>query len=165
MKQDFFLWRIVLWSMGIILITLIIFIVTKIRKQHKLEIQIRELRTTVEESNHTIDLLNIEIEQRMDEFSSEIKEGRMLYNHIINKGNTLLWKKKHYQLFNHYYERTHSKIIAQLKKGRTRVQLSPHNLFSLILKDIGMTDKEVRDIMGISQEAVRTLRFRTKISK
>ena len=57
---------------------------------------------------------------------------------------------------------THTKALEKLRKGRTKAQLSPHNLFYLILVEIGKTDKDVRDIMGISQEALRTLRFRTK---
>ena len=89
----------------------------------------------------------------------------MLYDQIMKNGTTSLWKKQHYQLFNEYYERTHSKEVAKLRKGRTKVQLTPHNLFYLILKEVGKSDKEVRDIMGISPEALRTLRFRTKAEK
>ena len=165
MRHDFILWQMALGGMGIIIVALIAHIRIKRRKRKELELQIDKLQKTIEDANHTIAVLNEEIEQRMNHFSSRLKVGRMLYDQIMKNGTTSLWKKQHYQLFNEYYERTHSKEVAKLRKGRTKVQLTPHNLFYLILKEVGKSDKEVRDIMGISPEALRTLRFRTKAEK
>jgi tetratricopeptide (TPR) repeat protein len=126
------------------------------------EQRMSELEGIVNDSNETIERLNLEIKQRMDQFSSRVREGRLLFDHIKDNGTTSLWANDDYQKFNEYYERIHTKAVAKLRKRRTKAQLSPHNLFYLILKDIGKTDEEVRDIMGISKEALRTLRFRTK---
>lgn len=126
------------------------------------EQKILELDGIVEEDNKTIERLNREISLRMDQFSSRVREGRLLFDHIKENGTTSQWENDDYRKFNEYYERTHTKALEKLRKGRTKAQLSPHNLFYLILVEIGKTDKDVRDIMGISQEALRTLRFRTK---
>lgn len=126
------------------------------------EKKITELENAADEANQTIERLNVEINQRMDMFSSRVKEGRLLFDHIMNNGTTSLWTNDQYLNFNEYYERTHTTAFGKLKRGRTKTQLTPHNMFYLILKDIGKNDQEIRNIMGISQEALRTLRFRTK---
>lgn len=150
-------------GLGGVVIVLIAYIFIKRRKHRKLTLKVGELYTIIEESNLTIDRLNSKYVLQMNDLSSRMKDGRMLYDHVVNNGTTSLWKKRHYCMFNEYYERSHSKAVAGIKKGRTRAQLSPHNLFYLILLDMGKTDKDIRDIMGISPEALRTLRFRTKI--
>lgn len=161
--HDFIIWQIAFWGLGGVVITLIFYILIEKRINHQLKEKIGELNATIEESSHTINRLNGEINLQMNDFSSRVKNGRILFDHIMNNGTTSLWRKQHYHMFNEYYERTHSKAVAGIKKGRTRTQLSPHNLFYLILLDMGKTNKEIREIMGISPEALRTLRFRTKL--
>lgn len=161
--HDIIIWQVAFAGLVVISITLILHIFIKRRIHQKLKKEIGELNAMIEDSNHTIKRLNGEIHHRMNSFSSRVKDGRMLFDHIENNGTTSLWKKQHYHLFNEYYESTHSEAVTKLKKGRTKKQLSPHNLFYLILKDMGKSDKEIRDIMGISPEALRTLRFRTKL--
>lgn len=160
---DINIWEVAFWGLFVIVIALIVHILIKRRKHQKLKMKVVELNSIIEESNHTINRLNGEINLQTNDFSYRFNNGRMLFDHIMSNGTTSLWKKQHYNMFNEYYERTHSKAVAGIKKGRTRKQLSPHNLFYLILLDMGKTDKEIRDIMGISPQALRTLRFRTKL--
>ena len=43
---------------------------------------------------------------------------------------------------------------------RNTLPIPPHNTFFLILYEMGMDDKDVRRIMGVTQEAIRSTRHR-----
>ena len=51
---------------------------------------------------------------------------------------------------------------CRLKKVERTSKMSAHNLFYLILKEMGKSDEEVRRILGLSAEGLRSIRSRTK---
>ena len=53
-------------------------------------------------------------------------------------------------------------IHNRLRKVKRATKLSAHNMFYLILKDMGKSDDEVRRIMTLSPEGLRSIRNRTK---
>lgn len=132
-----------------------------LKKTRRLELQNSNLRQLLDEAHQTIDEQSVYMQLRMDDFSSRIKSGRLLFDSIMQGGTTSSWSKDHYKMFAEYYRQTHPRAISHISNGRDK-ELTPHNLFYLILKEEGKTDKEVARIMGISKEAIRTLRFRTK---
>ena len=81
----------------------------------------------------------------------------------VEDGETISsWGFKETTAFNTYYAATHYRSYSQIMKVERTTKLSAHNLFYLILKDMGKSDEEVRRIMGISPEGLRSLRSRTK---
>ena len=68
------------------------------------------------------------------------------------------WSNDDYKCFIDYY-----KAIAFAAFSRLQKKYQPktaHNAFFLILYEMGMEDKDVRRIMGITQEAIRSTRYR-----
>ena len=125
-------------------------------------LRIRELEEDANNAEIAIEKLNKDIKHLLDDCAPKLKQGRMLYDHIIDGGTIKLWSSKEEDLFNKYYAATHYQSYNRLRKVKRVTKLSAHNLFYLILKEMGKSDEEVRRIMGLSAEGLRSLRNRTK---
>ena len=106
--------------------------------------------------------LNQNIEKLLNEAAPKLKEGKMLYDQIMEGKTALNWSYKDEENFNKYYAATHYQSFNRLRKVKRTTKLSAHNLFYLILKDMGKSDDEIRRIMILSPEGLRSLRSRTK---
>jgi DNA-binding CsgD family transcriptional regulator len=141
-----------------------------LEKEHQMQLyayttEINQLKANFEEAQNaekTIEELNYNIRKLLDDESPKLKQGRMLYDHIMEGGTTSRWKSKEERLFNNYYAAVNYQVYNRLRKVKRVSKLSPHNLFYLILKEIGKTDKEIMRIMALSPEGLRSLRSRTK---
>lgn len=125
-------------------------------------LRIRELEEDANNAEIAIEKLNKDIKHLLDDCAPKLKQGRMLYDHIIDGGTIKLWSSKEEDLFNKYYAATHYQSYNRLRKVKRATKLSAHNLFYLILKEMDKSDEEVRRIMGLSAEGLRSLRNRTK---
>ena len=125
-------------------------------------LRIRELEEDANNAEIAIEKLNKDIKHLLDDCAPKLKQGRMLYDHIIEGGTIKLWSSKEEDLFNKYYAATHYQSYNRLRKVKRATKLSAHNLFYLILKEMDKSDEEVRRIMGLSAEGLRSLRNRTK---
>ena len=127
--------------------------------------EINELKANKEDVKNAelaIEKLNKKIKELLDDKSPKLKQGRMLYDHIIGGGTAVNWNYKEETLFNYYYAATHYQSYNRLKKVERVAKLSAHNMFYLILKDMGRDDGEIRRVMALSPEGLRSLRSRTK---
>ena len=79
-----------------------------------------------------------------------------------NLGTTVKWSLDDYKCFIEYYKAVDLSKFKNIEK-RYR-HLTPQNAFFLILYEMGMSDKDVCRIMGITQEAIRSTRFRIRKS-
>ena len=102
------------------------------------------------------------LQKLLNEEAPKLMEGKMLYDQIMEGETALNWSYKEEESFNKYYAATHYQSFNRLRKVKRVTKLSTHNLFYLILKDMGKSDEEVRRIMVLSQEGLRSIRSRTK---
>ena len=123
--------------------------------------KIGQLEEEAKDAEEAIKKLNQNIKKLLNEEAPKLKEGKMLYDQIM-EGKTLYWTHKDEEYFNKYYAATHYQSFNRLRKVKRVTKLSAHNLFYLILKDMGKSDDEVRRIMALSPEGLRSLRSRTK---
>lgn len=124
--------------------------------------KISELQEEAKNSEAAIHKLNKDIQSLLNERASKLKLGSLLYNHIMEGETTSGWHYNETTAFNSYYAATHYRSYSRIMKVERSTKLSAHNLFYLILKDMGKTDDEIRRIMHISPEGLRSLRSRTK---
>lgn len=124
--------------------------------------KIDELEENVKNADVAIKELNKSIRKLLDNEAPKLKLGRELYDSIMTGGTAVEWHSKEENLFNNYYSCINYSSYIKLKKGKRKSNLSPHNLFYLILKDMGKSDDEIRRIMALSPEGLRSLRSRTK---
>lgn len=124
--------------------------------------KISQLEEEAKNAENAIKKLNQSIQKLLDEGAPKLKEGKMLYDQIMEGQTALLWTHKEEEYFNKYYAATHYQSYNRLRKVKRATKLSAHNMFYLILKEMGKSDDEVRRIMALSAEGLRSLRSRTK---
>ena len=136
-------------------------------KSHQMQIQeytnqIRLLKESGEGASQQIEMLSDEIRRIMDEKSPRLSEGRMLYDSIMEGRPIVKWSADDEKKFIEYFTATNYRLISHLRKEPRRENLTDHKLIYLLLKEMGKTDKEVCDIMGLSDAGLRSIRNRTK---
>lgn len=124
--------------------------------------KISHLEEEAKEAEKAIKKLNQSIKKLLNEEAPKLKEGKMLYDQIMEGKTALYWSHKEEEYFNKYYAATHYQSYNRLRKVKRATKLSAHNMFYLILKDMGKSDDEVRRIMALSPEGLRSIRNRTK---
>ena len=124
--------------------------------------QIREMELASEDYSKQIETLSQEVKQIMDEKSPRLSEGRMLYDCIMESKPIVKWSADDERKFIEYYTATNYRTVDRLRKEPRKEKLTDHKLLYLLLKEMGKTDKEVCDIMGLSDAGLRSMRNRTK---
>ena len=124
--------------------------------------QISLLKESGEGASQQIEMLSDEIKKIMDEKSPRLSEGRMLYDSIMEGRPIVKWSADDEKKFIEYFTATNYRLISHLRKEPRRENLTDHKLIYLLLKEMGKTDKEVCDIMGLSDAGLRSIRNRTK---
>ena len=105
-----------------------------------------------------IEELNGKIRELVERESPSLLKGKLLYEDIKNGGTTSGWANGDYKCFIDYYKAIDFAAYCRLQKKYQ--PKTAHNTFFLILYEMGLEDKDVRRIMGITQEAIRSTRYR-----
>ena len=105
-----------------------------------------------------IEELNEKIRELVEQESPSLLKGKLLYEDIKNGGTTSGWSNGDYKCFINYYKAIEFPAFCRIQKKYA--PKTAHNTFFLILYEMGLEDKDVRRIMGITQEAIRSTRYR-----
>ena len=105
-----------------------------------------------------IEELNEKIRELVEQESPSLLKGKLLYEDIKNGGTTSGWSNDDYKCFIDYYKAIDFPAFCRIQKKYA--PKTAHNTFFLILYEMGMGDKDVRRIMGVTQEAIRSTRHR-----
>ena len=120
--------------------------------------QIGNLQTAHNEAELQIVDLNQKIKDLIDQESPRLAKGKLLYDQILQNGTTVEWTNDDYKCFIDFYKAINFSSYSKVMKKYS--PKTAHNTFFLLLYEIGKDDKEIRQIMGITQEAIRSTRFR-----
>ena len=105
-----------------------------------------------------IEELNEKIRELVEQESPSLLKGKLLYEDIKKDGTTSGWSNDDYKYFIDFYKAIDFPAFCRIQKKYA--PKTAHNTFFLILYEMGMDDKDVRRIMGITQEAIRSTRHR-----
>ena len=105
-----------------------------------------------------IEELNSRIRELVEQESPRLVKGKLLYDEIRKDGTTSGWSNDDYKCFIDYYKAIDFPAYSRIQKKYA--PKTAHNTFFLILYEMGMEDRDVRRIMGITQEAIRSTRYR-----
>ena len=166
-------WQWALIGVIAVVVCLALYIVVKRYKEklllrsHQMQIQeymnqISLLKESGEGASQQIELLSDEIRRIMDEKSPRLSQGRMLYDSIMEGRPIVKWSADDEKKFIEYFTATNYRLLNHLRKEPRREPLTDHKLIYLLLKEMGKTDKEICDIMGLSDVGLRSIRNRTK---
>lgn len=124
--------------------------------------KINQLEEEARNAETAIKKLNLSIQKLLNDAAPKLKEGKMLYDQIMEGKTALNWSYREEEYFNKYYAAIHYQSYNRIRKVKRVTKLSAHNMFYLILKDMGKSDEEVKRIMVLSPEGLRSIRSRTK---
>ena len=102
--------------------------------------------------------LNGKIRELVEQNSPRLVRDKILYDEIKKDGTTSGWSNDDYKCFIDYYKAIDFRAYNRIQKKYQ--PKTAHNTFFLILYEMGLEDKDVRRIMGITQEAIRSTRHR-----
>lgn len=127
-------------------------------------IQIHELEASQKDASETIEELKKKIKEKLEELSPEMIRGQMLFEQI-KKGeiNSIHeWSRDDEKLFVDYYNVMDYVTVNRLTSVKRAGKLTTHNLFYLLLKEMGKTDSEIQELFGISHNALKVIKSKTK---
>ena len=111
-----------------------------------------------DDTTQQIEELNEKIRELVEQGSPGLLKGKLLYEDIKNGGTTSGWSNDDYKCIIDYYKAIDFRAYNRIQKKYQ--PKTAHNTFFLILYEMGLEDKDVRRIMGITQEAIRSTRHR-----
>lgn len=124
--------------------------------------KINQLEEEARNAETAIKKLNLSIQKLLNDAAPKLKEGKMLYDQIMEGKTALNWSYREEEYFNKYYAAIHYQSYNRIRKVKRVTKLSAHNMFYLILKEMGKNDEEIKRIMVLSPEGLRSIRSRTK---
>ncbi|MBQ9677718.1 MAG: hypothetical protein IJV44_06230 [Prevotella sp.] len=120
--------------------------------------EINSLSNQRERAEQQIVGLNKKIDDLVRQESPRLYKGKVLFDHVMQNGTTVTWTKGDYEHFIDFYKAYD--IVSYRRIMRKYSPVTPHNVFFLILYEMGKNDEDVRQIMGITQEGIRSTRHR-----
>ena len=126
--------------------------------------QIAQLETSGKEHAELINKLEKQIKTRIEEFSPKLKHGYMLYEQIKDGSIKTIsrWTKEDEKLFVDFYKMFDYRTVKRLMEVRRAEPLTTHRLFYLLLKEMGKSDLQIKELLGVSDNNIKVLRCRTK---
>ena len=125
--------------------------------------KICKLEEDVRNAEDAIEKYNKDIKKLLDDKAPRLNHGRLLYDQIMNGGTTSGWNTKDDSDFVYYFSSINYEAYRNIIKVKRASDLTNHNKVYLILKEaLQKEDNEVKKIMGISPEGLRSIRMRTK---
>ena len=122
--------------------------------------EITQLKSLQEETDTTqqIEELNNKIRELVEQESPRLIRGKLLYDDIKKNSTTSDWSYDDYKCFIDFYKAIDFPSFCRIQKKYA--PKTAHNTFFLILYEMGLEDRDVRRVMGITQEAIRSTRYR-----
>lgn len=122
--------------------------------------QIHRLEESGNDVKEEVDQLKAKINEMAASGTYRVNRGMLLYNEIKNDGNMVEWSKDDYGMFINYYDAIDHSTVKILRDCHKNI--TPRNLSFLLLYEMGKNDDDIRRIMALSPEGLRSMRFRVK---
>lgn len=122
--------------------------------------QIHRLEESGNDVKEEVDQLKAKINEMAASGTYRVNRGMLLYNEIKNDGNMVEWSKDDYEMFINYYDAVDHSTVKILRDCHKNI--TPRNLSFLLLYEMGKNDDDIRRIMALSPEGLRSMRFRVK---
>ena len=126
--------------------------------------KICKLEEDVRNAEDAIEKLRNKIKEKLEELSPQLISGQILYEQI-KKGEIKSiheWSRSDEKLFVDYYNVMDYRTINRLTSVKRAGKLTTHNLFYLLLNEMGKTDSEIQELFGISHNALKVIKSKTK---
>lgn len=122
--------------------------------------QINDLQSSDRNSAQEVSRLQQKLDKIKKEQANLMIKGRELYLSIVEGSSVVTWSKSDISKFVEYYKVINLPFVMQIERDYSG--LTDNNRLFLILQDMGKSDTDISQILGISQGAIRTTRYRLR---
>lgn len=122
--------------------------------------QIGVLEQTGKEAEQRIKELRKRISALQKKQSVILTQGRLRFQELKDGGKTVKWSKEDFENFVEYYKVVDLPFVQHLETEYGNLS-STHKVFMILLHE-GKSDDDVQEIMGLSNGAFRTAKYRIK---
>lgn len=122
--------------------------------------QIMDMERSGNETINEVKELKHRISSLQKKQNNILSSGHKVYQEIENGGRTLRWTKENFESYVEYYKVIDLPFVQHIETEYDK--LSSSNKFLMILMHKGKTDDEIQQIMGVSNGALRTAKYRIK---
>lgn len=122
--------------------------------------QISDLQNSDNNTAQEVSRLERKLDKIKREQASIMIKGRELYYRIVDGHSVVTWSKSDISKFVEYYKVINLPFVMQIEHDYNG--LTDNNRFFLILQNMGKSDADISQILGISQGAIRTTRYRLR---
>ena len=123
-----------------------------------LQDQISILKQTISEKNKKIEEIRKDSDEITDKIKNTITKGGVLYNSINEGKTTLKWNKNDYETCTEYIRMKNPDLVAEIENKYKGV--SSRVKFFLIIEASGMNKLKIKNLLGLSDGAYRTMKSR-----
>jgi hypothetical protein len=173
-ERNFIGWIVVVLFVAVIILIIWLFFKRRANKNdvQRLNEKLAKIDVTLEEKNNEIGQLqqvreeqikNIEQLNRNvgvveEKYQHILTEGKLLYEQVINGGNTLEWNKEDFLRFVQYYKLINANLVFRLENDYEN--LSPRQMAFVILYDMGFDDEGVMRALVLTESSIRSSKTR-----
>lgn len=158
---------------ALILIIIILLLLGYIRyKRYKAKIRLAEHQLIINSYRNEINLLkgqnkgneqqiadlNKKINDLIEQESPRLYHGKMLYDKVMDNKTTITWTLEDFKCFIDFYKANY--YLSYARVDRKYHPNTVQNIFFLLLYELGKEDKDIRQILNITQEGIRSKRYR-----
>lgn len=122
--------------------------------------QINDLQSSGHNTAEEVSRLQQKLDKIKREQENIMLRGRELYFSIVEDRSAVTWSKSDVSKFVEYYKVINLPFVMQIEREYNG--LTDNNRLFLILQDMGKSDAGISQILGISQGAIRTTRYRLR---
>lgn len=122
--------------------------------------KIEELKRNGEDASKSISRLQTKIEKIQSDQTDKLFEGHRLYESLVANEPIIKWNKNDISKVIEYYRAVNLSFMLSMENDYSG--LTNGNRLFLILQHMNKTDAEMSHILGISQGAIRTARYRMR---
>ena len=120
----------------------------------------RHLQEECAESGRQVMELEQRLAELLDKISPLLVRGKVLHDRLLEGNVKKGWEPQDVASFLEYYKMSH--IVEYERLEKKFKGFSPRQALYLILSGMGKDTREIAEVMGVSPEAVRSIRHRLK---
>lgn len=117
-----------------------------------------ELEKSYNDAKLQKEILKQKIKEFVETSSPLLNRGKILYDALLSNQTIISWNKEDFRCFVEYYKALHIKEYEAIMSHYEK--LTYHNMLYLILCEMGLDNKSISQVMGISPESIRAIRHR-----
>lgn len=120
-----------------------------------------EMKLSQSAATKELNALRQRVSNMKDREVEALSNGKLLYESIMQNGNTLHWSIQDFQDFLEYFKLIDLKFVNHLDSMYRSLSLRQY-LFLIAVEHMGKSETEVGDILAISASSVRSIKSRIK---